>query len=472
MHQASHLLIVLLALSTAPAWLSGCVSRDGVPVPATLSLVDRIDGAQSAAAHFLLERQDLDGCWRSEIYGPFKDGASLTPLVVQALLRTPAGPERDAACRRAIAYLASCAQADGTVQAGPHGFSYPLYTAAGALTLLSAPDQVQHRRARDVWLVYLRQRQLTEDLGWQPADKEYGGWGYCPGLPRKLPAGQLIPPLTESNLSATVAALEALRAAGCPADDAAVGKALTFVQRCQNYGDDATFDDGGFFFIYDDGVRNKAGVAGKDRQGRERYSSYGSTTGDGLRALLLCGLPPEHPRVVAARRWLETHFSATTHPGRYAPEREPNRQAVYHYYAYSAAQALEALALQEVTTPAGRVRWAEALAEQLLKDQRDDGSWVNSVVLVREDDPLVATALATQALAVCRSRLASQASGKALTDVWPFRPPVGVLPTFIPWRPVCRAVLSPRLEKMVRVPRSRAQNSRTRTYGNQDQVTK
>src|SRR5207245_5462282 len=119
------------------------------------------------------------------------------------------------------------------------------------------------------------------------------------------------------NLSATVAALGALRATGMADNHAAVRKALLFCERCQNFGDEPAFDDGGFFFIYDDGVRNKAGVAGSDKRGRERYASYGSATADGLRALLLCGLPSEHPRVRAARHWLVTHFIATIHPGPY-----------------------------------------------------------------------------------------------------------------------------------------------------------
>jgi hypothetical protein len=294
---------------------------------------------------------------------------------VQALRTVPASKKGETACRRGIDYLVTFVRSDGIVQAGPYGFSYPVYTAAGALTLFSAQEGSRTATPRAAWLGYLRQRQLTEELGWQPTDKEYGGWGYSPTLPRKPLAGLLTPPLTESNLSATCAALEALRAGGVSAEDPLVRKARRFIERCQNFGSDPSFDDGGFFFIYDDGVRNKAGVAGKDEQDRERYASYGSTTADGLRALLLCGLPPEHPRVIAARRWLETHFSSKIHPGHYAREREPQR------------------------------RWAEAFAEQLLKRQRDDGSWVNPVVMVREDDPLVATSLAVRALAICRSHL-------------------------------------------------------------------
>ena len=54
-------------------------------------------------------------------------------------------------------------------------------------------------------------------------------------------------------------------------------KAQVFVQRRQNDCDnpkdrDPAYDDGGFFFIYDDPVRNKAGVAGKDRAGQSAIS--------------------------------------------------------------------------------------------------------------------------------------------------------------------------------------------------------
>src|SRR5262249_51357884 len=63
-------------------------------------------------------------------------------------------------------------------------------------------------------------------------------------------------------------------------------------------------DDGAFFCAPGDPPRNKAGVAGTAHRGRERFASYGSTTADGLRALLACGLPRDGARVTAARHWL------------------------------------------------------------------------------------------------------------------------------------------------------------------------
>jgi hypothetical protein len=397
------------------AFLAGFLSIAGcAPTNAEdgqTSAADRlrgIDQALAAASHFLVCRQSPDGAWRSPTYGAFKGGDSLTGLAVIALERLGAadGADRKEAVRNGAAYLASFVKTDGVIDGGPHGLSYPVYTAATAVVALSRPGMESHRAARDSWLAYLRRRQLTEELGWQTGDREYGGWGFSSTLPSKPSATQPTPPLTESNLSATVFALEALRAAGAASDDPAFKKALVFVERCQNWSDDnrePALDDGGFFFIYDDPVRNKAGVAGKGSDGRVRFASYGSTTADGLRALVACGLPPSHPRVAAARQWLESNFRADHHPGAYAPDREPNRDSVYYYYCASAA-----LALREATPvskSADSLAWAETLVDALVARQRSDGSWINSAVAVREDDPIVATCLALTTLAVCREQL-------------------------------------------------------------------
>jgi squalene-hopene/tetraprenyl-beta-curcumene cyclase len=184
-----------------------------------------------------------------------------------------------------------------------------------------------------------------------------------------------------------------------------------FVERCQNFAEDARaadprFDDGGFFFRPNDPAKNKAGVAGKDRHGRERYASYGGMTADGMRALLACGVPRDHPRIVAAHRWLERSFTVEQNPGRFAADREVIRDATDYYYCRSVAMTFERLKLREVATPAGKVRWAEALVEELIRRQRPDGAWVNRYTDTKEDDPLVSTPSAVAALAVCRRVIA------------------------------------------------------------------
>ena len=202
-----------------------------------------------------------------------------------------------------------------------------------------------------------------------------------------------------------------MRIAGTPAEDPAIRKALTFVERCQNVADgdhagDPRYDDGGFFFSTTDPVRNKAGVAGTDRHGRVRYHSYGSATADGLRALLRSGLPKDHPRVVAARRWLESHFSASSNPGTFEPAREVDRDATYFYYAWSFAHAFRALEIAEIESDGRKIAWAWALADELIRRRRDDGTWSNLSTASKEDDPLVATPFAAGALGICRTFLA------------------------------------------------------------------
>ena len=57
----------------------------------------------------------------------------------------------------------------------------------------------------------------------------------------------------------------------------------------------------------------------------------------------------------------------------------------------------------QLETPAGPVRWADELTAELLRRQNPDGSWINDAVEVREDDPIVATALAVGALAAANA---------------------------------------------------------------------
>ncbi len=406
MNRFHALWIPCVLLLAGGAGLPGCGSY--VSKPSVPPRIEQIDGSLSAAAAYLIAQQQADGAWRPDTYGAFKDGPSLTPLAVQALLACPTSETVKQACDKGSSYLANLVRADGTIDPRPREFSYPVYTSATAVLVLSHPANVRHRQARDAWLLYLRARQLTEELGWQERDREYGGWGYAAGLPRKPKPGEMAPLLTESNLSATLFALQALRGAGCPASDPAFRKALTFIKRCQNFNDDPrlrdpAYDDGGFFFVYDDPVRNKAGVAGKDATGHERYASYGSATVDGLRSLLACGMPMTDARVRAARSWLESHFSAVTHPGNYGPEKEESRQAVYFYYCAGCAELFKSLGLRTIETHSGEIPWAQALADQLMNQQRDEGSWVNSARAVREDEPVLATSLALLALAHCRT---------------------------------------------------------------------
>jgi hypothetical protein len=395
---------VALIVLPLVAWPTACRSHsDG--------LGGQVDGALRSAIQSLISRQSSDGAWKSPTYGVFKDGLSLTPMVLKAVTFGPEVAGSATARRRGADYLVARVRADGSIDDGPIGMTYPVYTAAAAVIALTHLDFPATRAARDAWLRELRRRQLTEELGWQPNDPAFGGWGYS--IEPTSKSGALRDPVrqVDTDLSSTLFALGALRIAGMGADDPAIRKARTFIERCQNLAaseedGDSRYDDGGFFFTQTDPVRNKAGVAGTDRHGRLRYHSYGTTTADGLRALLRCGLSRDHLRVLAARAWLEEHFSAAFHPGTFESAREADRDATYFYYAWSVAHAFRSLGIVEVRSRGQRVAWAEALAQELVRRQRGDKTWTNRFTASKEDDPLVATSFAAGALAICRSFLA------------------------------------------------------------------
>lgn len=448
---------LLLASALASAGCRSCREPDGRELPgrdaapgqgdagAALpgedgALLDRIDAALGRASGFLIAHQGEDGAFRSSAYAAFKDGYSLAPLVLTALLFVPrSGPDAgapapdgaaiDAAYRKGVDFVGTLVTEDGSLRAGIDGPRYPTYSIAGAILVLNVPDNGRHARAREALVDILRERQLMEHNGWTPADASYGGWGYFHAVPRK-DAGH--DPALSANLSATLFAIGALRLGGVPADDPALQAARVFVERCQNMapgdgggngsgggnrmsgshgGDDGY--DGGFFFSPAVPDSNKAGALGPARApegaddgagdgGLPRYRSYGSMTADGIRALLQLGLPFDHARVQAAAAWLERRYTPARNPGDFPPEAEIRRESAYFYYTWSSAHALRALGKRELATENGALRWPEALAAELLQRQRADGSWANAYSEMREDDPMVATSFAVAALAIAR----------------------------------------------------------------------
>jgi len=379
------------------------------------ALPRRVDAALAKAAAFLVEKQRPDGTWRSETYGALRNAADLTPYIMSCLFFVPQGGEAaQQAFLKGEEFVLSTVAADG--QPGPRAkeFIYPVYTGASVARMAALREKDEaHLRAQQAWVKWVLARRLSRDLGWEPSDPSFGGWGFSVEPPRKPKPGEWTQPFRESNLSATLFGLAACRSARVPAGDPVYAEVLVFVQRCQNFAEKpeqaaGAYDDGGFFFMPNDELQNKAGVAGKDPSGRVRVNSYGTMTADGVRALVRCGLAPDHPRVLAARKWLETHFSATENPGRFTPEREELRNCTYYYWAWAVAHAFQMFRLREIETPGGKVDWPSALAEALVARQRADGAWVNRFTDAKEDDPLIATPWAASALAICRQVLTGE----------------------------------------------------------------
>lgn len=378
-------------------------------------LVEQIDRSLERGVRYLTDHQSQDGAWRSETYGCFKEGPELTPYVLSCLYFTPQGGDKvKSSYEKGVGYLLSLVNEDGTLKTGAQGFMFPVHTSAMAcrVVVLSSKDPA-HMRAQAAYLKYLRDRRLSGDLGWSADDREFGGWGFSLALPRKPEKADERPMFCESNLSATIFGVAALRSAKVPDSDPIYREILTFIKKCQNYsddpaGEDPAFDDGGFIFIPDDDIQNKAGTAGTDRLGRKRYHSYGSITADGMRALLRCGLPRNDRRVEASLKWLEWNFSTSMNPGTFNNDREELRNSYYYYYLWAVAHAFQAVDKKEIITKYGKVSWPEALAEEVLSRQREDGTWTNRYTDAKEDDPLVSVPWAVSALAICRQMITGE----------------------------------------------------------------
>ena len=363
-------------------------------------LITAVDASLKKAAVYLVSKQAADGAWYSEMYGSLREDPSLTTHVVSTLYYLPqCGRDALAADRRAKAFV---------LKRGMDDLGLPFYYAAAASWVVTDHDK---------FVRYVDDRQLDADNGWSKDDPQFGGWGYSHTLPKR-PKDDGPPGMLTSNISATVYALGAIHHAQHKAsrhqdDSDKFSDALTFIERVQNYEADQTrrdarYDDGGFFFNNVDVAMNKAGEAGKDRHGRQRFHSYGSATADGVRALLRCGLSVDHPRVAAAKQWLIKHFDVEKHPGNFNDDREILRQAYFYYYCWSVAHAFSRLELKEIETSKGKVDWAEAMAKSLIAKQNKDGSWTLQATDMKGDDPLVSTPHAAAALAICRASLVGQ----------------------------------------------------------------
>jgi hypothetical protein len=338
-----------------------------------------VDQAIERAARFLCAQQQTDGTWRSATYGTMRDGLSLTPHVASALYFAAAdSPASGEAFQRAAKFLSAAAVGSGEIS---------IYSAAAAtwVTMFAGEKEAQAN-----WVRNVKSLRLGRENGWSPADPEFGGWSYSLHVPRKPGPGEPHP--EGSNLSATLFGLGALRAAGTPPDDPVFGEILSFASRCQNLP-----GDGGFFFSPTEPFRNKAGDA---RPGG--YSSYGSATCDGVRALVRCGLARDHPRVIAARKWIERNFSASENPGYFAPDRHELRNSYYFYYCWSFVHAMQALGLRGIERDGEVLDCPALLKRELLRRQEPDGSWRNAFTDGKEDDPLVATPLALATLLLAK----------------------------------------------------------------------
>jgi squalene-hopene/tetraprenyl-beta-curcumene cyclase len=349
----------------AAAFLAGC------------SLVQRSANTPvQKAARYLWSQQKDDGGWHSHTYGLLKSGQSLTPFVLNTLLQVPESewPTPQDKVQAALAFMKKNTDAEGALgRMDALVPDYPNYATALAVQALVQARMPSWQETIAPMVARLRAMQFTEESGWKREDPAYGAWGM--GADRRTPpnAGQL-------DLSMTRHVLQALAAAGVTPADPALVKAAVFVERCQNYDPANPGDlDGGFFFSTVVLAKNKGGYEGQHPR------SYGTTTADGILSLLAIGRTRDHARVRAAQKWLTSHHQPSGTPGLAAAPDQRWIAGLRFYYAGASAEAYQALGLPKPSN-------------DMLTLQRADGSWANSEIIVKEDDPLIATTLALRSL--------------------------------------------------------------------------
>jgi hypothetical protein len=127
--------------------------------------------------------------------------------------------------------------------------------------------------------------------------------------------------------------------------------------------------------------------AGKEH---DRFRSYGSTTADGILALLASGHAATGDRGIAAQHWLVSRHRDLDVPGfTGGPAYRRWPKGLAYYYAATSTRAFHELGIDP----------GAVVADTLANTQRADGSWANAENVVKEDDPLIATPFAVRALA-------------------------------------------------------------------------
>jgi squalene-hopene/tetraprenyl-beta-curcumene cyclase len=329
------------------------------------------------AIAFLRTRQNADGSFSPRLAGPGVSG-----VVAAALLKNGVTPD-DPVLAKTLTYLESKVQPDGGVyERGLANYTTSVALVAFAEANAGGKYDAVIRNATK----FLRGLQAGADGSVESGDVRFGGLGYD---------GKSRP-----DMSNTQYFLDAMQAAGVPKNDPAVQRALAFVSRCQNlksefndqqFAAKATEDDqGGLVYNPIDADKNR-----RDGTPQGGLRSAGAMTYAGLKSFLYAGVSKDDPRVKGAIKWVRSHYTLDENPGM--------GQAGLFYYYHTFGKALSAWGEERFTDATGTAHdWRRGLFEALKKRQNPDGSWVNAGDRqYGESNPELATAFALLALSYC-----------------------------------------------------------------------
>jgi hypothetical protein len=260
---------------------------------------------------------------------------------------------------------------------------------------------------------YLVRAQFDEGDGFAPQDAAYGGWGFD--------AAKQLGVSGHMDLAHTRRAMQALRAVVGGNQSECFTRAELFLRVVQRHPSalavptrakrdlhhvQALCFDGGFFFSPIVESANKGRFSETfEGQAAPHFRSYATATCDGVLALLAAGVPPEDERVRRAADWIRKHDDLSYPEGVPTDHPDPWGEAIRYYHYAVRGEAYAAL-----DWPGD---WKSRLAAEVARHQAADGSFRNDASpLMKEDDPLLCTALAAIALTHCQIGISANVTGE------------------------------------------------------------
>jgi squalene-hopene/tetraprenyl-beta-curcumene cyclase len=338
------------------------------------------------AVKYLKSTQQDNGGWSTD-KTPGVTGVALT-----GMLRTGRITPKDPVAERALKYIESLVDPKHKHIAGK-GAKVQLQnyvTSINVMALVQANQGDKYRSVIGDAVEFLKKLQWDESEGKDARDPFFGGAG-CDSKSRP-------------DLSNTQTFLDALKAAGLPADDPAMKKALIFVSRCQNLKGETNdqpwaklINDGSFIYTPAQGgvtkVIDEPGPGGA-------LPGYGSMTYAGIKSLIYCGVTKDDPRIKKAYEWIRNNYSVEQNPG--MPGKRSDWGLFYYYH--TMAKCLDTLGVDYVEDAKGQKHdWRKDIAAALAKRQQADGSWRGDSHWM-EGDPNLVTGYALMALSYCRPK--------------------------------------------------------------------